>query len=205
MKNSRFSELLPPAHGELISESYSGSKVIRSIVQKSSASRLHLEKRLLPGIEVGLPDWERAHSQGRITGHESAHGIVYAPREVNQITQRLGIERFIAELYQIKDQYEKREDNLTIVLTTSTSTHKMLYDNQLVETNCLKEITYVIQVHHPKQKRFITMFEATIEVDKPGYTTIVDGKEIKPNDPRVSLSVDTQLSGRLLYSKNPFY
>lgn len=47
-----------------------GDTVIRSKLGPST-SRLDFEQQLFRGIEVGLPGWERAHSQGHGTGHET--------------------------------------------------------------------------------------------------------------------------------------
>ncbi|MCG7982056.1 MAG: polymorphic toxin type 4 domain-containing protein [Candidatus Thiodiazotropha lotti] len=125
-----------------------GDIVIRSKV-KSPPGRLGYEKMYWPGVEVGLQGWERAHSQGNITGHESPHGIRYAPREVNQHFQRLGIEKFIQELYQLK------ADDVDLWLTTVTSTH--------TGTLRLKEIQYRVDVVRRGQSK--ALFEASIEVE----------------------------------------
>ncbi|MEW8626425.1 MAG: polymorphic toxin type 4 domain-containing protein [Candidatus Thiodiazotropha sp.] len=125
-----------------------GDIVIRSKV-KSPPGRLGFEKMYWPGVEVGLQGWERAHSQGNITGHESPHGIRYAPREVNQYFQRLGIEKFIQELYKLK------ADDVDLWLTTVTSTH--------TGTLRLKEIQYRVDVVRRGQSK--ALFEASIEVE----------------------------------------
>ncbi|MCG7941291.1 MAG: polymorphic toxin type 4 domain-containing protein [Candidatus Thiodiazotropha lotti] len=125
-----------------------GDIVIRSKV-KSPPGRLGYEKMYWPGVEVGLQGWERAHSQGNITGHESPHGIRYAPREVNQHFQRLGIEKFIQELYKLK------ADDVDLWLTTVTSTH--------TGTLRLKEIQYRVDVVRRGQSK--ALFEASIEVE----------------------------------------
>jgi hypothetical protein len=125
-----------------------GDIVIRSKV-KSPPGRMGFEKMFWPSIEVGLPGWERAHSQGNITGHESAHGIRYAPREVNQSFQRLGIERFIRELFDLK------ANDVDLWLTTVTSTHP--------GTLRLKEIQYRLDAVRKGTSK--TLFEASIEVE----------------------------------------
>ena len=125
-----------------------GDIVIRSKV-KSPPGRLGFEKMFWPGVEVGLVGWERAHSQGSITGHESAHGIRYAPQEVNQQFQRLGIEKFIQELYRLKVA------DVELWLTTVTSTHP--------GTLRLKEIQYRIDAVRKGQSK--ALFEASIMVE----------------------------------------
>jgi hypothetical protein len=125
-----------------------GNIVIRSKV-KSPPGRLGFEKMFWPSIDVGLPGWERAHSQGNITGHESAHGIRYAPKEVNQTFQRLGIEKFIKELYEMKAK------DVDLWLTTVTSTHP--------GTLRLKEIQYRLDAVRKGMSK--ALFEASIEVE----------------------------------------
>ena len=125
-----------------------GDIVIRSKV-KSPPGRLGYEKMFWPGIEVGLAGWERAHSQGNITGHESPHAIRYAPREVNQHYQRLGIEKFIKEIFNMKAQ------DVDIWLTTITATH--------LGTLRLKEIQYRVDVVRKGQSR--ALFETSIMVE----------------------------------------
>ena len=133
---------------EGISRDAFGDVVIRSKVA-SPLGRLGFEKMFWPAIEVGLVGWERAHSQGNITGHESPHAIRYAPREVNQYFQRLGIEKFIRELY------EQKAQSVELWLTTVTSTHP--------RTLRLKEIQY--RVDAVRQGQWWTLFEASIMVE----------------------------------------
>lgn len=125
-----------------------GGVVIQSRVGKPPG-RLGYEQQFFPGVEVGLTGWERAHSQGNITGHESARAIRYAPSEVNQAFQRLGIERFIAELY------EEKAADVEFALTTVTYTHE--------GTLRLKEIQYRIDAVRRGMSR--PLFEASIEVE----------------------------------------
>ena len=138
--------------------------VIESEV-KSPPGRQGFEKKFWPGVELGLEGWERAHSQGNITGKESAEGIRYAPREVNQHFQRLGIERFIRELHQ------EKSDDVRLFLTTVTYTHS--------NTLRLKEIQYKIDAWRDNQK--FTLFEAAIEVQD------------KKQSPRITPTVELRL------------
>jgi hypothetical protein len=125
-----------------------GGIVIESRVGKPTG-RKGYERQYFPGIDVGLIGWERAHSQGNITGHESPHAIRYAPREVNQAYQRLGIERFIRELF------EAKAADVELLLATVTYTHP--------GTLRLKEIQYRIDVL--RRGRKIPLFEAAIMVE----------------------------------------
>lgn len=111
--------------------------------------RLGFEKQFFPGIELGLEGWERAHSQGNITGRESPQGIRYAPSEVNQAFQRLGIERFVRELF------EEKAPDVEIRLTTVTYSHP--------GSLRLREIQY--RVDAIRRGRSTRLFEASIEVE----------------------------------------
>ena len=133
---------------EGVSRDVFGSIVIRSKVG-APPGRKDYEKLLWPGIKVGLEGWERAHSQGNITGHESAQGIRYAPREVNQHFQRLGIEKYIRELF------EQKPADIDLWLTTVTSTHP--------RTLRLKEIQYRVDAVRSSQSR--ALFEASIMIE----------------------------------------
>jgi hypothetical protein len=124
-----------------------GDTVIQSRLQPAPG-RQGFEKQLFPGIEVGLPGWQRAHSQGSGTGHESPHAIRYAPEEVNQEFQRLGIERYLRELVTLKPA------DTQLWLTTVTSTHP--------RTLRLKEIQYRVDAVKNGMSR--RLFEASIEV-----------------------------------------
>src|ERR1700743_142073 len=77
--------------------------------------RSDFEKRMFPGIELGLVGWERSHSQGAGTGQESASGILYAPSEVNQALQNKGIEQFLRDFFKVKAQ------DADLFLTTDTT------------------------------------------------------------------------------------
>ena len=93
-----------------------GATVIQSRMGIAT-SRRGFERRLLPGIEVGLAGWQRSHSQGGGTGRESPDAIRYAPEEVNQVFQRLGIESYLRELVSLKPI------DTELWLTTVTETH----------------------------------------------------------------------------------
>lgn len=112
-------------------------------------SRKGYEREFFRGVEVGLPGWERAHSQGPITGYESAYGIRYAPEEVNQEYQRLGIEKFIRRLR------ENAQPDVDFFLTTVTYTHK--------DSLRLKEIIYRLEVMRGLDRA--ALFEASIEIE----------------------------------------
>lgn len=125
-----------------------GGIVIRSRVALPPG-RQGFEKQFFPGVDVDLAGWERAHSQGNITGSESPNGIRYAPTEVNQAFQRLGVEKFIQELFAAK------APDVEFELTTITYTHP--------GTLGLREIQYRIDAL--RDGRAEPLFEASIEVE----------------------------------------
>jgi hypothetical protein len=136
-----------------------GATVIQSRLQPATV-RQGFEKKLLPAIEVGLVGWQRAHSQGAGTGAESPNAIRYAPEEVNQRFQRLGIERYIRELF------DRKPADTELWLTTVTSTHP--------RTLRLKEIQYRLDAVRNVQSR--RLFEASITIEDKRINPHVDSK-----------------------------
>ncbi len=132
--------------------------VIKSVVGKPQ-KRAGYEGLLLPGVKVGLKGWERAHSQGAGTGSESARGILYAPREVNQELQNKGIEQFIRNLY------KEKPSNVEFLFTTETQAH--------AGTERLASIVYKLEARKDGKKPILVL-EAWIDVenktDKPKVT-----------------------------------
>jgi hypothetical protein len=124
-----------------------GATVIQSRLGVAT-TRQGFERRLLPGIEVGLAGWQRSHSQGGGTGHESPDAIRYAPEGVNQALQRLGIERYLRELVSLKPA------DTELWLTTVTETHP--------GTLRLKEIQYRVDAVKGAADR--RLFEADIQI-----------------------------------------
>jgi len=121
--------------------------VIRSKIG-APVSRSNFEKLMFPGIELGLQGWERSHSQGAGTGCESPHGILYAPKEVNQHLQNRGIEQFLRDFFQVK------APDVELFLTTDTAAWP--------GTRRLRCIEYVLEAKRGAVRR--TLFEASIEV-----------------------------------------
>jgi hypothetical protein len=122
--------------------------VIKSKVG-SPQKRKGYERKLKSGSQVGLTGWERAHSQGPGTGFESPKGILYAPRQVNQILQNKGIENFIRNLYKDKPS------DVNLNLTTHTTEHE--------GTQRLASIVYTLDAERNGKKT--TVFEVWIEVE----------------------------------------
>lgn len=123
-----------------------GNLVIQSRLRPAT-DRQGYERRFFTGVEFGLDGWQRAHSQGAGTGHESADAIRFAPPEVNQLYQNHGIEKFLRQLVADHPQVD-------LWLTTVTATHP--------RTLRLKEIQYRVDaVHHGLSE---CLLEASIEV-----------------------------------------
>lgn len=137
--------------GRIISEKrVEGRMIIKSEVGLPPGKRLGTEKLLPTGLSVGRASWERAHSQGQITGAESGEGILLAPEEVNQAIQRTGIEQFISDLN------SQKAADAQIFLTTETEAHP--------GTLALKSIVYRIEASRINQRSTI-LFEAEITVE----------------------------------------
>jgi putative RNase toxin 4 of polymorphic toxin system len=124
-----------------------GATVIQSRL-RPAVNRQDFERLFFPGVRVGLAGWQRAHSQGAGTGFESPNAIRYAPEEVNQQYQRLGIERHL------RDLLSRKPADVELWLTTVTSTHP--------RTLRLKEIQYRLDAVRGTQSR--RLFEASIGV-----------------------------------------
>jgi hypothetical protein len=123
--------------------------VIRSRLDEPQ-QRQGFERQLLRGVQVGLPGWQRAHSQGTGTGQESADAILYAPEEVNQQYQNRGIEEHL------RDLFESRPEDEELCLTTVTYAHE--------GTARLKEIQYRVDAVNP-QGQSRRLFETAIRVE----------------------------------------
>jgi hypothetical protein len=96
----------------IVIESNVGPATRRRDFEAAYFSRGEME---LPGYVKS--DLERAHSQGAGTGFEARYAIPYAPREVNQELQNLGIEEFIRELQ------ANRTPGVEYKLLTTTTMH----------------------------------------------------------------------------------
>lgn len=98
-------------------------------------------------------DLELAHSQGAGTGHESPFGILYAPREVNQELQNLGIEEFM------RTMVRNPTPGVTLQQVTRTRAHP--------RTRLLSQIDYAVYAMVDGERRLV--FSVSIRVDRlPG-------------------------------------
>ncbi|MFE5687001.1 DUF4157 domain-containing protein [Streptomyces sp. NPDC056512] len=140
-----------PVGGQVLFETTraDGTTVIRSRVGRPSGRR-GTENLLPSSVEVDVPGWERAHSQGNITGAESARGIRYAPKEVNQKLQKLGIEQAI------RDLFAQKASDVDVIMTTETRAHP--------GSLRLAKIAYRIDLKKPNGAS-LRVYEAAIEIE----------------------------------------
>ncbi|MGH3799921.1 MAG: polymorphic toxin type 4 domain-containing protein, partial [Pseudonocardiaceae bacterium] len=124
-------------------------------------------EQLLPlGTEVlDQKGWERAHSQGQVTGAESAEGIRLAPRDVNQKLQRIYVEGRLAEIVR------ERAPGVRVLLTTETTTWP--------GTLRLQKIQYTVRMSRPGESA-VEMFFAWISVSDSLDSKVDFGTEMRP-------------------------
>lgn len=146
-------------------QTHEGATAIRTIVD-APAVRQGFERRLISGVDFGVREYDRSHSQGPGTGVESARGILLAPQEVNRVLQNAGIESLIREIYR------QKKEGTVVYLTTETLPHE--------QSPMLKRIGYRVEAEQ-EGKRGI-LFEAAIEVGRP--------RENGTREPRVSMEAE---------------
>ncbi|MGH9870392.1 MAG: polymorphic toxin type 4 domain-containing protein [Candidatus Polarisedimenticolia bacterium] len=112
--------------------------------------------------EIGLPDYERAHLWGPGFGDEAREGIMYAPREVNQVFQSRTAEARLRELRDLASN-----EGATIVLTASAESYPRATwrGHEL-----LKEVSYEFRVRYSDGST-ATIGRIDISVPPPGSTT----------------------------------
>ncbi len=157
MKYNILPTLLAP-DTEIIKYDIHEGVIITSVIGPPKG-RKGYEKKLMPVTLAGLEGWERAHSQGNITGHESAHGIAYAPSLVNQALQKLGVENYITQWFEVKPE------DVVLILTTATYMHDEIINGKKIKGNRLKEIIYRVEAMKANERLPKLIFEAWIAVD----------------------------------------
>jgi hypothetical protein len=157
MRQSILTALRTP-NAEIIKEDALGGIVIISLIGPA-VGRRGLERKLMPVSLAGLAGFERAHSQGNITGHESAHGIAYAPIHVNQTLQKLGVEDYIKQWLEVKPP------DVALVLTTVTYMHDEIVNGKKIRGQRLQQIVYKVEATHIKTEASKLIFEGWIGVD----------------------------------------
>jgi hypothetical protein len=139
--------------GERVWRSPGGGIVIESTLGASRV-RQHFEREHFRRGEMGRADYvdsdlELAHSQGAGTGHESRYAIVYAPREVNQELQNLGIEEFL------RTAVRNPTPGVTLQQVTHTQVHP--------RTNALSQIDYAVYALHQGERRLVLSVSIRVE------------------------------------------
>jgi hypothetical protein len=111
---------------------------------------------------------ELAHSQGQGTGFESFYAIAYAPSDVNQILQNLGIEEFLRILH------ENQLRGVTYKLVTTTSLHS--------RSLRLKQITYRVEAVFGGENRTVLTTGIRVEgsAEKPLVSLAEDLTYVDP-------------------------
>jgi hypothetical protein len=127
--------------------------------------RQGLEHSLPPSVQVGLEGWHRAHAQSPGLGHESRHGIVYAPPEVNLVLQAR-VESFLRETY------ARRAPGVEFYLTTVTRTHPGDPRNRLAE------IEYELQAERGGRRTRVWSVSLTVQDQR-------DNPRVSITDPAV--------------------
>lgn len=114
-------------------------------------------EQLLPlGTEVlDQKGWERAHAQGQGRGVESAEGIRLAPRDVNQVLQRVYVEGRLAEIVR------EKTPGVRVFLTTETTTWP--------RTLRLQKIQYTLTLARPPDKIGTEIFFVSLSVSNDKY------------------------------------
>lgn len=110
------------------------------------------------GNQIGLTDYEAAHNWGPGFGDEARAGMMYAPRDVNQVFQNQGIESRLRELYRLADQ-----QGATIHVSVKTTSHPL---NTWRGHHMLKDASYRFEVSMPNGPR-LTIGEVDIHVPPP--------------------------------------
>ena len=130
--------------GGIVIESKLGAGVSRKDFEAAYFSRKEME---VPGYVKS--DLERAHSQGAGTGFEAPFAIPYAPREVNQTLQNLGIEEYLRLLR------DNQPEGVVFGLMTNTRVHP--------DTRRLSLIEYTVTATYKGERR--TLFNTGIRVE----------------------------------------
>jgi Bacterial toxin 4 len=136
--------------------------------------RSDFNKLLRPGKDIGLPDYEIAHLWGPGFGDEAFDGMMYAPREVNQVLQNLGIELRLREL-----QALYRREGIIIELTARAESHPL---QTLPGHKILKKVSYSFEQRLPNGKRNL-IGEVDITIPPPGPSARNMGRYVKEVQP----------------------
>jgi hypothetical protein len=116
--------------------------------------------------QVGLPSgrhgFEALHAIGPGIGHESPYGIYFGPWRVNQLLQRIGIERFIGD---VGRHLRSGKEILLRVEVEKVTMPVVQPDGSTMQVDFLKSITY--QLYGDSIRPGNSLFELSIEVARP--------------------------------------
>ncbi len=116
--------------------------------------------------QVGLPSgrhgFEALHAIGPGIGHESPYGIYFGPWRVNQLLQRIGIERFIGD---VGSHVRSGKEILLRVEVEKVTMPVVQADGTVLQVDFLKSITY--QLYGDSIRPGNSLFELSIEVARP--------------------------------------
>jgi hypothetical protein len=131
---------------------------------KTASCRIGFEKRFFPGLRVSRFGWERAHETGGGAITAGPEGIVHAPAEVSLFYQRLGIERYIM------DVFRRKAPEVELWLTTTYYTYP--------GTLRVQKILYRIDAM--RQRNSYGLYEAGIQIEDKISNPVIspDTKEL---------------------------
>lgn len=112
---------------------------------------------------VSLANYEAAHLWGPGFGDEARDGIMWAPRELNQRIQRLGVEWRIRELHAALAPHGGRVHVRAIARSHPLTEMRGTRIGELV----LREVEYEVSVIAPEGGDPVPVFSALIQVDRP--------------------------------------
>lgn len=131
---------------------------------KTAFCRIGFEKRFFSGLQVGRFGWERAHATGNIPVTAGPEGVVHAPAEAILYYPRLGIERFLMEVF------TRKAPDVEIWLSTAIYTHPC--------TQRVRKIGYHIDAI--RQRKSFGLYEAFMSIENKisNPVIIADTKEL---------------------------
>ncbi len=130
-----------------------------------STVRADYQSRLGPSavnLPIGRHGFEALHAIGPGVGHESPFGIYFGPWRVNQLIQRVGIERFIGDVGEHLRSGRQVMLRVEVEKATMPVTQR---DGSTIQVDFLKSITY--QLYGESIRPGSKLFEMSIEVASP--------------------------------------
>jgi hypothetical protein len=114
------------------------------------------------GLPIGRHGFEALHAVGPNVGHESPYGIYFGPWRVNQLIQRIGIERFIGDV----GANLRSGRQVLLRVEVQKVTHDVVQaDGSIRQADFLKQITY--QLYGGSMGPRNKLFELNLGVARP--------------------------------------